>query len=57
MEVHERSNRYSVPRRIAVGPAVVEDVQHTADLYREEGIIQKTFDAAAYMDAQFNEVE
>jgi sulfonate transport system substrate-binding protein len=55
--VHERSNRYSVPRRIAVGPAVVEDVQHTADLYREEGIIQKTFDAAAYMDAQFNEVE
>ncbi|NTZ70469.1 aliphatic sulfonate ABC transporter substrate-binding protein [Pseudomonas protegens] len=57
VEVHERSNRYSVPRRIAVGPAVVEDVQHTADLYREEGIIQKTFDAAAYMDAQFNEVE
>ncbi|MGE8415404.1 MAG: aliphatic sulfonate ABC transporter substrate-binding protein [Pseudomonas sp.] len=57
VEIHLRSNRYSEPRRIAVGPAVVEDVQHTADLYREEGIIQKSFEASAYMEGQFNEVE
>lgn len=57
VEIHLRSNRYSEPRRIAVGPAVVEDVQHTADLYREEGIIQKSFETSAYMEGQFNEVE
>ncbi len=57
VEIHERSNRYSRPQRIAIGPAVIEDVQHTADLYREEGIIQSTFDAPAYFDDRFNEVK
>lgn len=57
VEVHLRSNRYAEPRRIAVGPPVVEDLQRTADLYREEGIIQKSFEASAHIDRQFNEVE
>ena len=56
VEIHERSNRFAVPHRIPVAPAVVEDVQHTADLYREEGIIQNSFNAPAYFDEQFNEV-
>lgn len=56
VEIHERSNRFALPHRIPVAPAVVEDVQHTADLYRDEGIIQRSFDAADYFDGQFNEV-
>lgn len=53
--IHAASNRYARAHRIDVGPAVVDDVQHTADLYREEGIIHGTFNAAHYFDGQFNE--
>ncbi|NWA10565.1 aliphatic sulfonate ABC transporter substrate-binding protein [Pseudomonas gingeri] len=54
LAIHERSNRFAQAHRIDVGPTVIDDVQHTADLYREEGVIQAAFKADEHFDQRFN---
>lgn len=54
VEFHRVSTLESRPQRIAIDATVIDQLQHSADLYRDEGIIRQGIDANAYYDTRFD---
>ncbi|KQQ62628.1 ABC transporter substrate-binding protein [Pseudomonas sp. Leaf127] len=54
VEFHRVSTLESRPQRIAIDATVIDQLQHSADLYRDEGIIRQGIDASAHYDTRFD---
>lgn len=54
LEVHLRSNRFSLPTRVDVDKALIKDLSETAALYQAEGVISPGFIADKSVERKFN---
>jgi len=55
LEVHLRSNQFSLPTRVDIDEALIKDLADTAKLYQDEGVITPGFDAKSSVDSRFNQ--
>ena len=55
-EVTALTESFFFPKAIAIDDALVEDLQHRADLFADFGVLPSTPDLSPYFDARFNDL-